>query len=232
MPWLVVAIPLASLCVLLAVVALVFMVLTARKKRQSEGTYSPSAQEVAGARLEMGSVLKVPPEERLIWALHTTETHTSFAWLHTPTLPGSDTQTDRWGLVRLIKRCPRGGRPPVVWTYALTVVPPPHCCCWVMVVGVVKPRAHPSMERSDVICQSLRERQDRDGLLPKTREMLSGWVSSANPFSGVMNHTWFQCLSIKYLPVNILYPTLIMCEFTLMTTLMVKHCNFLGMCTM
>uniref|UniRef100_A0A4W5R2J6 Protein crumbs homolog 2 n=1 Tax=Hucho hucho TaxID=62062 RepID=A0A4W5R2J6_9TELE len=61
-----VAIPLASLCVLLAVVALVFMVLTARKKRQSEGTYSPSAQEVAGARLEMGSVLKVPPEERLI----------------------------------------------------------------------------------------------------------------------------------------------------------------------
>ncbi|XP_024272991.1 protein crumbs homolog 2 [Oncorhynchus tshawytscha] len=65
-PWLVVAIPLASLCVLLAVVALVFMVLTARKKRQSEGTYSPSAQEVAGARLEMGSVLKVPPEERLI----------------------------------------------------------------------------------------------------------------------------------------------------------------------
>ncbi|XP_041756688.1 protein crumbs homolog 1-like [Coregonus clupeaformis] len=65
-PWLVVAIPLASLCVLLAVVALVFMVLTTRKKRQSEGTYSPSAQEVAGARLEMGSVLKVPPEERLI----------------------------------------------------------------------------------------------------------------------------------------------------------------------
>lgn len=42
------------------------MVLTARKRRQSEGTYSPSQQEVAGARLEMDSVLKVPPEERLI----------------------------------------------------------------------------------------------------------------------------------------------------------------------
>ncbi|KAL0979574.1 hypothetical protein UPYG_G00186790 [Umbra pygmaea] len=65
-PWLVVAIPLVSLCVLLAVVAFVCIVVTARKKRQSEGTYSPSAQEVAGARLEMGSVLKVPPEERLI----------------------------------------------------------------------------------------------------------------------------------------------------------------------
>ncbi|XP_072538089.1 protein crumbs homolog 2b isoform X2 [Salminus brasiliensis] len=65
-PWLVVAIPLMCLGALLAVVGLVCMVLTARKKRQSEGTYSPSQQEVAGARLEMGSVLKVPPEERLI----------------------------------------------------------------------------------------------------------------------------------------------------------------------
>ena len=41
-------------------------ILAARKRRQSEGTYSPSQQEVAGARLEMDSVLKVPPEERLI----------------------------------------------------------------------------------------------------------------------------------------------------------------------
>ncbi|XP_017558317.2 protein crumbs homolog 2b [Pygocentrus nattereri] len=65
-PWLVVAIPLMCLGALLAVVGLVCMVLTARKKRQSEGTYSPSQQEVAGARLEMGNVLKVPPEERLI----------------------------------------------------------------------------------------------------------------------------------------------------------------------
>lgn len=61
-----VAIPLTTLCALLAILAVFFLVMTARKKRQSEGTYSPSAQEVAGARLEMGSVLKVPPEERLI----------------------------------------------------------------------------------------------------------------------------------------------------------------------
>ncbi|XP_072289620.1 protein crumbs homolog 2b [Eucyclogobius newberryi] len=65
-PWLAVTIPLTTLCALLAILAAFFLVMTARKKRQSEGTYSPSSQEVAGARLEMGSVLKVPPEERLI----------------------------------------------------------------------------------------------------------------------------------------------------------------------
>lgn len=65
-PWLAVTIPLTTLCVLLAILVVFFLIMTARKKRQSEGTYSPSAQEVAGARLEMGSVLKVPPEERLI----------------------------------------------------------------------------------------------------------------------------------------------------------------------
>lgn len=65
-PWLVVAIPLLCFCVLMIIIGLTFMVLTARKKRQSEGAYSPSAQELAGARLEMDSMLKVPPEERLI----------------------------------------------------------------------------------------------------------------------------------------------------------------------
>ncbi|XP_076126121.1 protein crumbs homolog 2b [Alosa pseudoharengus] len=66
MPWLVVAIPLACLGAVIAGVGMVCLAMTARKKRQSEGTYSPSNQEVDGARLEMGSVLKVPPEERLI----------------------------------------------------------------------------------------------------------------------------------------------------------------------
>ncbi|XP_036418993.1 protein crumbs homolog 2a [Colossoma macropomum] len=66
MPWLVVAIPLACGCALLAVIGLIFILMTARRKRQSEGAYSPSQQEVAGARLEMDSMLKVPPEERLI----------------------------------------------------------------------------------------------------------------------------------------------------------------------
>lgn len=65
-PLLEVAVPIACGCLLLLILVLVLMILTARKRRQSEGTYSPSQQEVAGARLEMDSVLKVPPEERLI----------------------------------------------------------------------------------------------------------------------------------------------------------------------
>ncbi|XP_062815550.1 protein crumbs homolog 2 isoform X1 [Anolis carolinensis] len=66
-PFMEVAVPVACGCLLLLLIILVLMVLlTARKRRQSEGTYSPSQQEVAGARLEMDSVLKVPPEERLI----------------------------------------------------------------------------------------------------------------------------------------------------------------------
>ncbi|XP_069744762.1 protein crumbs homolog 1-like isoform X2 [Narcine bancroftii] len=65
-PILAVAVPVVCGSVLLIVIALILVVLTARKKRQTEGTYNPSQQEVAGARLEMDSVLKVPPEERLI----------------------------------------------------------------------------------------------------------------------------------------------------------------------
>ncbi|KAG8447867.1 hypothetical protein GDO86_015106 [Hymenochirus boettgeri] len=61
-----IAVPVTCGVLLLLVIGVIFMVLTARKRRQSEGTYSPSQQEVAGARLEMDSVLKVPPEERLI----------------------------------------------------------------------------------------------------------------------------------------------------------------------
>lgn len=65
-PLLEVAVPAACACLLLLLVGLLSGILAARKRRQSEGTYSPSQQEVAGARLEMDSVLKVPPEERLI----------------------------------------------------------------------------------------------------------------------------------------------------------------------
>ncbi|KAM5146577.1 protein crumbs homolog 2-like [Mantella aurantiaca] len=65
-PLLGVAVPVSCGVVLLFIIVVIFIVLTARKRRQSEGTYSPSQQEVAGARLEMDSVLKVPPEERLI----------------------------------------------------------------------------------------------------------------------------------------------------------------------
>ncbi|XP_039717310.1 protein crumbs homolog 2 isoform X3 [Pteropus medius] len=65
-PLLEVAVPAACACLLLLLLGLLSGILAARKRRQSEGTYSPSQQEVAGARMEMDSVLKVPPEERLI----------------------------------------------------------------------------------------------------------------------------------------------------------------------
>ncbi|XP_004593774.2 protein crumbs homolog 2 [Ochotona princeps] len=65
-PLLEVVVPAACVCLLLLLLGLLSGILAARKRRQSEGTYSPSQQEVAGARLEMDSVLKVPPEERLI----------------------------------------------------------------------------------------------------------------------------------------------------------------------
>ncbi|KAM5331107.1 protein crumbs homolog 2 isoform 2-T3 [Glossophaga mutica] len=65
-PLLEVVVPAACACLLLLLLGLLSGILAARKRRQSEGTYSPSQQEVAGARLEMDSVLKVPPEERLI----------------------------------------------------------------------------------------------------------------------------------------------------------------------
>lgn len=38
----------------------------AKKKRATRGTYSPSRQEMFGSRVEMGHVIKPPPEERLI----------------------------------------------------------------------------------------------------------------------------------------------------------------------
>jgi len=41
-------------------------VVYARSKRATRGTYSPSRQEVTGSRVELGQVLKPPPEERLI----------------------------------------------------------------------------------------------------------------------------------------------------------------------
>ena len=45
---------------------LVFMGLKIREKRQTEGTYRPSNEEQAGARVETNTNLKLPPEERLI----------------------------------------------------------------------------------------------------------------------------------------------------------------------
>uniref|UniRef100_A0A8D0DUF4 Crumbs cell polarity complex component 3 n=1 Tax=Salvator merianae TaxID=96440 RepID=A0A8D0DUF4_SALMN len=51
---------------LLLIGLLVFMGLKVREKRQTEGTYHPSNEEQAGARVETNTNLKLPPEERLI----------------------------------------------------------------------------------------------------------------------------------------------------------------------
>lgn len=46
---------------------LLFLFFVVRKKRQTEGTYQPSAEEQSGARsVEIPNALKLPKEERLI----------------------------------------------------------------------------------------------------------------------------------------------------------------------
>ncbi|CAH1785690.1 unnamed protein product [Owenia fusiformis] len=52
--------------VLIFLIVLIAFFIMARSKRATRGAYSPSRQEVSGSRVEMNSVLKPPPEERLI----------------------------------------------------------------------------------------------------------------------------------------------------------------------
>ena len=59
-----VVVALALVCLFVAV--FVFC-RSAKSKRANRGTYSPSNQEIIGSRVEMGNILKPPPEERLIW---------------------------------------------------------------------------------------------------------------------------------------------------------------------
>lgn len=58
------AIGTGMLFILMLVIAIIMI--TMRKKRATQGTYSPSRQEKEGARVEMWNVLKLPPTERLI----------------------------------------------------------------------------------------------------------------------------------------------------------------------
>ena len=55
----------AATVLIVAGVLTVFLTM-AKKKRATRGTYSPSRQEMFGSRVEMGHVMKPPPEERLI----------------------------------------------------------------------------------------------------------------------------------------------------------------------
>ncbi|KAK3862830.1 hypothetical protein Pcinc_031333, partial [Petrolisthes cinctipes] len=55
-----------TLMLIIAIVGLTVFLMMAKKKRQTRGTYSPSRQEFYSPRVEMGNVMKPPPEERLI----------------------------------------------------------------------------------------------------------------------------------------------------------------------
>ncbi|NXD62089.1 CRUM1 protein, partial [Eolophus roseicapillus] len=58
------AVGVAGAALLLAVVAATAIVM--KRRRATQGTYSPSRQEKDGARVEMWNVIKMPPTERLI----------------------------------------------------------------------------------------------------------------------------------------------------------------------
>ncbi|KAI9551727.1 hypothetical protein GHT06_022063 [Daphnia sinensis] len=59
-------VPIVAALLLIALVGFVVFVMMARNKRATRGTYSPSRQEMFSPRVEMGQVMKPPPEERLI----------------------------------------------------------------------------------------------------------------------------------------------------------------------
>ncbi|XP_070177359.1 protein crumbs-like isoform X2 [Littorina saxatilis] len=58
--------PIVAVILLIIIIAVIVFIVVARDKRATRGAYSPSRQETAGARVELGNVLKKPPEERLI----------------------------------------------------------------------------------------------------------------------------------------------------------------------
>ncbi|KAL5012769.1 hypothetical protein ScPMuIL_011320 [Solemya velum] len=63
--WLIIG-PVVAAVLLIIIIVLVIFLKVARKKRATRGAYSPSRQEMSGSRVELGNVMKQPPEERLI----------------------------------------------------------------------------------------------------------------------------------------------------------------------
>jgi len=58
--------PVAGGMIFVALVGLLVFLNMARRKRSQAGTYNPQKQELAGHRLELDYMLKLPAEERLI----------------------------------------------------------------------------------------------------------------------------------------------------------------------
>ncbi|KAB5530663.1 hypothetical protein PHYPO_G00131960 [Pangasianodon hypophthalmus] len=62
-----IVVPIVVILVLILIGVLVFLFCVVKKKRQTEGTYRPSAEEQTGTRsVEAPNALKLPKEERLI----------------------------------------------------------------------------------------------------------------------------------------------------------------------
>ncbi|KAI5091031.1 crumbs-like 3a precursor [Silurus meridionalis] len=62
-----IVVPIVVILAVILTVILVLLFCVVRKKRQTEGTYHPSAEEQTGARsVEAPNALKLPKEERLI----------------------------------------------------------------------------------------------------------------------------------------------------------------------
>ncbi|KAG7317339.1 hypothetical protein KOW79_019637 [Hemibagrus wyckioides] len=62
-----IVVPIVVILALILIGVLAFLLCTVRKKRQTEGTYRPSAEEQTGTRgPEAPNALKLPKEERLI----------------------------------------------------------------------------------------------------------------------------------------------------------------------
>jgi 5-bromo-4-chloroindolyl phosphate hydrolysis protein len=62
----IILVPILAGILIILIITLAVFTRMARKKRATRGTYSPSRQEMFGSRVEMGNVMKPPPEERLI----------------------------------------------------------------------------------------------------------------------------------------------------------------------
>ncbi|VVC29041.1 Hypothetical protein CINCED_3A018849 [Cinara cedri] len=58
--------PIFAILLIGGIGSLLVLLMMARKKRATRGTYSPSCQEYCNPRVELDNVLKPPPEERLI----------------------------------------------------------------------------------------------------------------------------------------------------------------------
>ena len=64
--WIIIGSIIGVVVALILIIVIISFIIVVKNKRATQGTYSPSRQEITGSRVEMDNVLKLPPEERLI----------------------------------------------------------------------------------------------------------------------------------------------------------------------